>query len=106
MDDVRGIAGQRQPLADEGARQRISQWVYATRANDFDLAELEPEPALELRVEEIVGKRNDCLRSCRLLGPHDRRAATFERQDRKRPGGKKMLARPPGMIAFGRHIGD
>src|SRR6266700_3791409 len=59
MDDVRGIADQRQPLADEGARHRISQWVYATRADDFDLAELEPEPALELRVEEIVGKRDD-----------------------------------------------
>src|SRR5439155_2259972 len=93
MDDVRGIADQRQPLADEGARHRISQWVYATRADDFDLAELEPEPALQLRVEQIVGKRDDRLRGLRLLGPHDRRAATFQRQDRKRPGGQKMLAR-------------
>src|SRR5439155_4206113 len=77
------------------SRSRHTRWPrdWSSDVCSSDLAELEPEPALQLRVEQIVGKRDDRLRGLRLLGPHDRRAATFQRQDRKRPGGQKMLAR-------------
>ena len=41
-----------------------------------------------------------------FLGPHDRRALAFERQDRERPGGQEMLLGAAVVIALVRHRGD
>src|SRR5262249_13232800 len=105
MDDVGGVADEREALADEGARYRISQRMHAARADDLDLAELEPEPALELGVKHVIRQGDDLFRGLRIFGPYDRGTTPLERQDRERTGGQKMLARAPLVIALVRHIG-
>ena len=93
---MRGVADQREALGDERARDREPERKGAARADRFDLAEMQAEAPLQLGVEVGVGQRHDALGLLRVLGPHDRRAAALERQDRERPAGRKCSsARPP-----------
>ena len=61
MNDVRGVADQRQPLGDERARGEQPERKGAARADHFDLAELQAEAFLQLGVEFIVRQRDDAL---------------------------------------------
>ena len=51
MDDVRGIADERDALGDERARDEKAERMSPPRADRSDLAEMQLETALELGVE-------------------------------------------------------
>src|SRR5579872_4128052 len=70
MDDMRGIADQRQPLRDEGARNEIGQWEGARLIQRPDLAEMQAETLLELAVKFLVAELYDPLGFRPLLGPY------------------------------------
>ena len=97
MDDVRGIADQREALGDEGARHRKAERKGAARADRRDLAEMQAEAAFELGVEFSVGQRNDALGLARLLGPDDRRAwpRRFSGRIANGPAGRKCSSARP-----------
>src|SRR5260370_38007279 len=85
--------------------------MNATGTDRCDLTETKAETPLELGVKFGVRQRDDARRLLRLLGPDDGRAVAhggvaFQRQDRERPGGGKMLLRPPPKIAPRRDGGD
>ena len=103
MNDVRGIADQRDAVGDEGTRDEEAERMHAAFADDADLAEMQLEALFELGMKRIVWQRDDAFRLARRLGPHDRRASSFQRQDRKGSGGEKMLLGPALMIAL---VGD
>ena len=98
MDDVRGVADQRDALGDEAARDREAERIGAARADRGDVAELQPEAAFELGVEFVVGQRDDALGFRLLLGPDDRRAmaaaSSAAGSRTARPGRKCSSARP------------
>ena len=72
----------------------------------FDLAQLELEALFERCVKFGVRQRDDALGFGRRFGPDDRRAPAFERQDRERTGGEKVLFGAALMIALMRDIDD
>src|SRR5467141_2931337 len=85
--------------------------MNATGTDRCDLTETKAETPLELGVKFGVRQRDDARRLLRLLGPDDGRAVAhggvaFQRQDRERPGGEKVLLGPPAMIALVRDRGD
>src|SRR5260370_11156253 len=85
--------------------------MNATGTDSCDLTETKAETPLELGVKFGVRQRDDARRLLRLLGPDNGRAVAhgggaFQRQDRERPGGEKVLLRPPAMIALVRDRGD
>ena len=106
MDDMGGVADQRDAIGDERARDRKPERKNAARADRRDLAEMQAEAALELGMEGGVGERNNTLRLPRLLGPHDRGTAALERQDRERARRQEMFFGAPVMIALVRDRGD
>ena len=88
---MRGVADQRQPLADERARGEQAERKGAARPDHLDLAELQAEALLQLVVEFVVGQRDDALGLARVFRPHDRRALARQRQNGERPRRQKML---------------
>src|SRR6516225_2816477 len=78
----------------------------AALAHDLDLAKMKPEAPLQLGVKFLVGQRNQAPRFLRFLGPHDGRAPSGERKNRKRSGGQEMLLGATAVIARVRHCGD
>ena len=78
----------------------------AALAHDLDLAKMKPEAPLQLGVKLRIGQRNQAPRFLRFLGPHDGRAPSGERKNRKRSGGQEMLLGATAVIARVRHCGD
>ena len=72
MNDVRGVADQRQPLGDERARREQPERKRTPRADHLQIAEMQAEALLQLGVEFVVRQRNDALGLARAFGPHDR----------------------------------
>ena len=72
MHHMRRIADQRDALGDERARDIQSERIGTARAGELDVAEMQTEALLELRVEFLVGQRDDTIRFGRFLGPHQR----------------------------------
>ena len=95
-----GIADERDAVGDEGARNKETERMHAPRADHLDVAEMQLEALFKLGVEGVVRQRHDALGFARLLGPDDRGAAAFERQDCERSCRKKVLLGAPVMIAF------
>src|SRR6185437_13374599 len=91
MNHVRGVADQRQPLADEGSRHEITERKRFWFVQRADLAELEPEPPFELGMKFLFVQRDDARSFRAMFGPHQRRAQSLQRQYRKRAGGQKMF---------------
>src|SRR5882724_5641311 len=85
MNHMRGVADQRQPLADEGARDEIAERKGAGLVERLDLAEMQAKALLEFTVKFVVAEFNDARRLLAVLGPHQRRAFSRQRQDRERP---------------------
>ena len=106
VDHVRGVADQREPLGDEGARDEQAERIGAPWPDHLDVAQMKPEAPLELGVKVGIRQRDDALRLVVLLGPHDRRAPSLQRQDRERAGGQKMLLGAAAMIALMGDGGD
>ena len=67
MNDVRGVADQRQPLGDEAARGEQAERKGAARAGDLDVAELQAEALFQFGVKFRVGQRDDALGFARCL---------------------------------------
>src|SRR6185437_3728669 len=95
VDDVRGVAYQRQPLGRERARGIKTERKSATRANHLQFAEMQAEAPFEFVMELIVGQRDDALGLALFFRPHDGGAVSLQRQDRKGPRRQEMLLRPP-----------
>jgi hypothetical protein len=71
MNDMGGVADERETLGDKRARHRKAERIGAARTDRRDLTEMQAEAPLELGVEFMVGQCNDTLGLLRLLGPHD-----------------------------------
>src|SRR6201995_887834 len=97
---MRGVADQRQPFADERARDEIAQRKRPRSVERLDLAEMQAKALFEFAVEFILAKRDDARRLGALLGPYQRRALSGQRQDRERPGGKEMFFGAAVMVAL------
>src|SRR5262249_13796519 len=106
MDQMRGVADERNALGDERAGDEKSERMYAPLADHFDLAEMQLEPLFELGIKFPFRQGHDALGLRRGFGPHDRGAVSFERQNRKWAGGQKMLLGPSVVIARVRYIHD
>src|SRR5207302_2559556 len=91
MDHVRGVADQRHPLGDEGARDKVGKRKRAWLVERLDLPEMQAEAFFELAVEFVLAQRGDARGLSSLFGPHQRRAPSFQRQDRERARGQKMF---------------
>src|SRR6266702_6123026 len=100
MDYMRGVADQRHPFGDEGARDEIAERKRARLVERLDLAEMQAKAPLELGVEFVLAQRRDPGRFLAILGPHQRRAVALQRQDRKRPRGQKMFFGAAVMLAL------
>src|SRR6185369_2359592 len=100
MDDMRGIADQRETLGDEGARHEIGQRERARLVERLDLAEMQAEPALELAVELLVAQRDDARGFAAALGPHQRGSFAGERQNREGTRRQEVLLGAAVVIAL------
>src|SRR5471032_555551 len=100
MDHMRGVADQRHPLGDKGARDEIGKRERARLVERLDLAEVQAEALLELAMEFIVAQSDDTRGLGPLLGPYQRRAFSRQRQDRERACGQKMFFGAAAMIAL------
>jgi hypothetical protein len=56
---MRGVADQRQPLADERARDEIAERKRARPVERLDLAEMQPETLLEFGVKFVFAQADD-----------------------------------------------
>ena len=84
MNDVRGVADQRQPLGDEFARREQAERKGAARSDHFQLAEMQAEALFQFGVKFRIRQRDDALGLARVFGPDDRAALAGQRQDRER----------------------
>src|SRR5262249_20913261 len=100
MDHVRRVADEREALGHERARNREPERMHPARTRNRDVAEMESEALLQLRMKQIIGQRDDAFRLARLLGPNNRRAAAVERQDREGTGGEEMFLGTAAMVAL------
>jgi hypothetical protein len=97
---MRSVADQRQPFADEGARDEVAERKGPRLVERFDLAEVQAEPLLELGMEFIIRQSDDARGFRALLGPHQRRTLASQRQNCKRPGGQEVFFGTSVMIAL------
>ncbi len=74
VNHMRGVADQRQPFADERARDKIPKREGARPVERLDLAEMQPKALLELAMKLILAERDDARGLVALLGPYQRRA--------------------------------
>ncbi len=71
MNDVRGVADQRQTIGDERARGEQAERKSAARPDHLDIAELQAEAFFQFGVKFLIGQRDDALGLTRGLGPND-----------------------------------
>src|SRR5262245_8114503 len=88
MDDVRGVAYQRQSFANKFASGKKPERKCASWPDYLELSELQAKPLFQFGVEFKVRKRDDTRGLACVLRPSDRAATAGHRQDRAR-------ARPP-----------
>ena len=92
---MRRIADQRHPLGDEGARDEIGKRKRPRLVERLDLAEMQPEPLLELAMKFVFAQGNDA----RGLGPFlvDTSEERFPVKGRtaKGPAGRKCSSARP-----------
>ncbi len=103
---MRGVADQREPLADERARDVIAERKRARFALRLDVAEMQAKAFFELELEFVVRQRNDARRFAAPLGPHQRRALAGQRQDRERTGRQEMFLGAAAVVALVRDGDD
>ena len=97
---MRGVANQRQPFGDEGARDEIAERKRARLVERLDLAEVQAKALLEFSVKLVFAECRDTRGLGAVLGPHQRRAFPCQRQDRERSRGQKMFFGAAVMIAL------
>src|SRR5215470_8826210 len=91
MDQVSGIADERDPLGNERAGDKKSERMRSPPADYFDVAKMQLKTPLEFGVKRLVRQSHDALGIGLGFGPDDRGTAAFERQNSERAGGQKML---------------
>ena len=110
MHAVRGIPGQRQPLAHIVARQPQTQREGAGLALEPDRAEPMAEPLFEFILEHEIIFRHEPVGIRAAFGPHDGGTMTvliaLERQDREGSARQEMLVRAPAMGPLMAHRAD
>ena len=97
---MRGVADQRQPLADERARHEIAQRKRARLVERLDLTEMQAEALLEFGMKFIFIQGDDAGGFGSLLGPYQRGAFAGQWQDRERSGGQEVLLGAALVIAL------
>src|SRR5208282_6901082 len=98
MNEVGGVANERNALGDKRTRDEETERMDAPRADRGDLAEMQFETLLELGMKGVIRQRHNAFRLARRLGPHDRRAMPLERENGERPGRQKVLLGATAMI--------
>jgi hypothetical protein len=106
MDHMRGVAGQRDALGNEGARNEQPERIGAPRGARRNLSQVQAKTAFQLGVKLIVRQRDDTRGLGISFGPHQRGAIAFQRQDRERTSGEEMLLGAPVVRALVRNRGD
>ena len=91
MDQVSGVADQRDTLGNERTGDEKAERMRPAPADHFDIAKMQLETLLEFGVERLVRQSNDALGVGLGFGPDDRGAPAFERQNGERAGRQKML---------------
>src|SRR3984957_12588224 len=91
MNDVGGIADQRQTVTDKGTRDEIAERKSARFVERLHFTEMQAKPLLELAVKLLFVERRDPRGLGAFFGPDQRRAFTGQGQDRERTRGKEML---------------
>ena len=79
MNQMRGVANERNALGDKGAGDKKSQRMDAPLAAHFDLAEMQLEPLFEFGIEFRLRQTHDAPGIGRCFGPHDRGAVSLQR---------------------------
>src|SRR3979490_3518645 len=100
MNHMRGVADQRQPFANEGPRDEIAERKRAWLVERLDFPEMQAKTLFEFTVKFLFAQADDARRLLAVLGPHQRRALSGQRQDRERARGQKMFFRAAVMIAL------
>src|SRR5581483_3200880 len=100
MNDMRGVADQREPIGDEGSRDEIGKGKGARLVEHLDLAEMQAKTLLELGEEFRLAQGCDAGGLAAPFRPHQRRTLPLQRQDRERAGGHKMLLGAPTMVTL------
>jgi len=92
---MRGVADQRQPLADERACDKISERKGPRLIQRLDLAEMQAKALFQFAVKFIRAKRDDACRLGALLGPYQRRALPVSGRMANGPAGRKCSSARP-----------
>src|SRR4051812_10435902 len=98
-----GVAEKRDAVGHERARDRQAEREGAARADSSDRPEMQPETALELVVNRVLGQTEEAPPLAVFLGPDDGAAPTGQRKNRERSGGREVLLGAPAVIALMRH---
>src|SRR5262249_20716447 len=106
MDDVRGVAYQRQSFANKFACGKKPERKCASWPVSLELSELEAKAFFEFGVKYKAGKRDDARGCACALRPYNRAAPAGQRQDRERPRRQKMLFSTAIMLALMRDCRD
>ena len=106
MDDVRRIADERQPLADEAPGDLEAERKGLDARGEADRSELRGEAEFKL-ADEILGlELEERAGVGAALVPDDARPAAGQRQDGERAGRQEMLLRPAFVLALVLDGGD
>ena len=103
---MRGVADERQPLADEPAGDLEAERKGLDRRGEAKLAELRREAQFELTQEVFRLERDERARVGAALVPDDARLAPGQRQDGERAGRQEMLLSHAFVVALVRDGGD
>src|SRR5271156_5324806 len=106
MHEMRGVANQSEPFADEFARYAKTQRERFDARGDLDGAELQRETALQLLQEILRSEREQRLGVGRALVPDDARPAAGQRQDRERSRRQEVLLGAAMVVTPVRDRGD
>ena len=106
MDEMGGVADERQPLADEAPRDLKAKRERLDARGEPDLAELRGEAQFELAHEVLRVERKQRVRVGAPFVPDDARPAPGQRQDGEGASGQEMLLGAALMVALVRDRGD
>src|SRR5579863_1484009 len=100
MDDMGGVADERQPAGGEAAGDLEAEWKGLDPRSEADPAQFRREAIFEL-AGQILGVESEQRAGVGApLVPDDARPAARKRQGRERPGGQEMLLRAAFVVAL------
>src|SRR5579863_609011 len=97
---MRGVADEREPLADERTRDEIAKRESTRFVEHRDLAKMQAKAPFKFAVKFRFAESRDARRFGAFLGPDQRGALSGQRQDRERAGRQEMFFGAAMMVAL------